>query len=91
MQVIIYRNGEVITQSGKAKEGMWILESKTISNDKEPIMGWTSNSDTQSQIKLEFQSLESAIDYAKKHQLEFIVEDEIINKPVIRSYSDNFK
>ena len=56
-------------QSGLNKTGKWILEFETKNPTKNPLMGWESSSDTLSEVKLEFSSLELATNYAKKRKL----------------------
>ena len=53
-------------------------------------MGWESSTDTLSEIKLEFESKENAIKYAKKNKLNYEVIDPKIRKITKKSYSDNF-
>ena len=53
-------------QSGLGKSIKWILEYETKDPTKNPLMGWESSSDTLSELKLEFSTKESAINYAKK-------------------------
>jgi len=52
--------------SGQAKTKSWVLEFvNDTGRDVDPLMGWTSSSDTQSQVKLRFDSKEAALDYAE--------------------------
>ena len=55
-------------------------------------MGWTSSSDTQSQVRLRFDSKEAALDYAREHGLDAIVQEPKRRKPNIRprGYGENF-
>ena len=53
-------------------------------------MGWESSSDTLSEINLEFNSKDDAINYAKKNSINFEVIEPKIRKIVKKSYSDNF-
>ena len=55
-------------QSGLGKTDKWILEFETKDPTNNPLMGWESSNDTLSELKLEFNTKESAIDYAKKKQ-----------------------
>ena len=77
-------------QSGLNKTGKWILEFETKNPTKNPLMGWESSSDTLSEIKLEFSSLESATNYAKKKKIIFEVIEIKKRKTVKKSYADNF-
>ena len=49
----------------------WILEYETKDPTKNPLMGWESSSDTLSELKLEFSTKESAINYAKKKKIDY--------------------
>jgi len=55
----IYSPNKSAMQSGLNKTGKWILEFETKNPTKNPLMGWESSSDTLSEVKLEFSSLES--------------------------------
>ncbi len=79
-------------QSGTAKTGQWILEFEPESPlGIEPLMGYTSSSDTRRQVQLRFSSKEEAIAYAQKHSIPHRVEEE--KKPKRRqvSYAENFR
>ena len=55
-------------------------------------MGWTGSTDTQSQVRLRFDSKEAAIAYAEEHGIDALVSDPHKRKPVIRpgGYGENF-
>ena len=53
-------------------------------------MNWTSTSDTQSQVKLFFDTKDKAINYAKKKNIDYEVLEPKQNKLKLKSYSDNF-
>jgi NADH dehydrogenase len=55
-------------------------------------MGWTSSDDTQSQVRLKFDSKKAALDYAEEHGIEVVVQDPKKRKPNIRpgGYGENF-
>ena len=62
MKALIYKPSKSVTQSGTKKSEKWILEFKRISRTEiEPLMKWTSSSDTQNQVKMKFSSKELAI------------------------------
>ena len=54
-------------------------------------MGWTSSSDTTSQVKLWFATREEAIAYAQREGIAYRVEEPKTATRRIMSYSDNFK
>ena len=55
-------------------------------------MGWTSSGDTQSQVRLTFDSREAAEDYARERGIDYVVTDPKPRKPNIRprGYGENF-
>ena len=77
-------------QSGTGKTDKWILEYETKDPTSNPLMGWESSSDTLSEVKLEFSSLELAINYAKKKKIIFEVIELKKRKTIKKSYADNF-
>ena len=86
----IYSPNKSAMQSGLNKTGKWILEFETKNPTKNPLMGWESSSDTLSEVKLEFSSLEFAINYAKKKKIIFEVIELKKRKTIKKSYADNF-
>ena len=79
-------------QSGKAKSSNWVLEfvSSPAKRSVDPLMGWTSSADTNSQVKLTFETREEAIAYAKRENLTFSVDEPRTAKRLVKSYSANF-
>ena len=77
-------------QSGLGKSIKWILEYETKDPTKNPLMGWESSSDTLSELKLEFSTKESAINYAKKKKIDYELIEPKKRKTVRKSYADNF-
>jgi NADH dehydrogenase len=58
----------------------------------DPLMGWTGSSDTASQVRLNFDSKDAALAYARERGLEYTLVEPKPRKPVIRSrgYGENF-
>ena len=77
-------------QSGNKKSNKWIIEFFTEQPGINPLMGWESSTDTLSELKLEFSTKESAIDYAKRNKIIFEVVEPKKRKILKKSYSDNF-
>ena len=78
-------------QSGQAKAGRWLLEyERETAKTREPLMGYTSNTDMQSQVKLRFSSKEAAIDYAERNNIAYRVSEPKVAKRRQASYSENF-
>ena len=90
MNYKIYKKKKSPTQSGVKKEKYWLLEDLTYdAYNEDPLTGWKSTKN--SKIKLKFNSKQEAIDYAKKHNLNFELIEEEKRKFKVKSYSDNFK
>lgn len=93
MRARIYQPAKTAMQSGTAKAKGWVLEFAPASaRAVDPLMGWTSSDDTQSQVKLHFDTRKDAEDYARTKSIEFDVTEPKSRKPVIRArgYGENF-
>ena len=80
-------------QSGTAKAKGWVLEfAPTAAREVDPLMGWTSSGDTQTQVRLSFDSREAAEAYAGERKIDFDVTEPKPRKPIIRArgYGENF-
>ena len=86
----IYKPAKTAMQSGLGKNDKWIIEYIAKNPGINPLMGWESSTDTLSELKLEFSTKESAIDYAKKNKIIFEVIEPKQRKIFKKSYSDNF-
>ena len=86
----IYIPTKTAMQSGRAKQKKWVLEFETKDTKINPLMGWESSSDTLSELKLEFSTKESAINYAKKKKIDYELIEPKKRKIVKKSYADNF-
>ena len=79
--------------SGLAKTKSWVLEFiKETTSEIDPLMGWTSSGDTQSQVTLKFESKQAAIDYAREHGIDAQISEPKQRKFNVRSggYGENF-
>jgi len=86
----IYKPSKTAMQSGLKKFDKWIIEFITDDPGINPLMGWESSTDTYSELKLEFQNKELAIEYAKKNKIDFELIEAKPRKIVKKSYADNF-
>ena len=67
MRVRIYQPARSAMQSGTARTKSWVLDFPPADQRGiDPLMGWTSSDDTQSQVRLHFDSLDEAVAYAVK-------------------------
>ena len=86
----IYQPAQNAMQSGRAG-AKWVLAFKRSSESQiDPLTGTYRSSDMQNQIKLEFDSLDDAINYAKSKNIPHRVINRVASKPIPRSYSENF-
>jgi len=93
MRARIYRPARNAMQSGTARSKRWELkyfpdEARAL----DPLMGWTGSSDTQAQVKLQFDTLAEAESYAKAHGLSYFVTQPKSRAANIRAqgYAENF-
>lgn len=91
MNVRIYQVSKSAMQSGRAGTDMWVMAFEPqATRQLEPLMGWTSSSDTRVQTNLYFSSLKEAQHYAQSRGYAYTCDmpKNRVIKP--RSYSDNF-
>lgn len=93
MTARIYRPAKSAMSSGMGKSRDWVLEHvNDAGREVDPLMGWTSSSDTQAQVRLAFPTKEAALVYAKEHGIDAVVQDPKARKQNVRpgGYGDNF-
>jgi len=79
-------------QSGKGKSKQWVLVHEPASaREIEPLMGYTATTDTQVQVKLNFETLEEAETYARANGIPYTVQPPHSSTPKRSSYPDNFR
>jgi len=89
----IYKPSKTATQSGSARTKGWVLEfAPSKPRDVDPLMGWTSSDDTQSQVKLRFDTREAAEEYARDNGLQAVVLNAHERRHNVRAqgYAENF-
>ena len=93
MRARIYQPARTAMQSGTAKTHQWVLEFAPASErEVDPLMGWTSSGDTQTQVRLRFDSREAALAYAAEKGIEVDVQEPNPRRANIRprGYGENF-
>lgn len=93
MRARIFQPARTAMSSGTAKTKGWVLEfAPNAARQVDPLMGWTSSSDTQSQVRLQFATKEDALEYAETHGIEAQVQEPNKRKVNIRpgGYGENF-
>ena len=93
MRARIYQPAKTAMQSGTAKTHQWVLEfAPAEARNVDPLMGWTGSGDTQSQVRLRFETREAAEAYATEKGIAHEVMLPHVRKPNIRprGYGENF-
>ena len=89
----IYQPSKTAMSSGNAKTTMWVLEfTPTQGREVDPLMGWTSSDETQTQVSMNFDTKDAALSYAKAHDISVSVQDPQKRKVNVREggYGENF-
>ena len=88
----IYKLAKTAMQSGTAKTKLWLLEYEPeVARKIDPLMGWTSSRDMNSQIRLKFDSKQAAIAFAERHGIAYRLFEPKERRHRPKAYSDNFK
>jgi hypothetical protein len=88
----IYKPAKSAMQSGQANSREWLLEFEPEQARKiEPLMGWTSSGDMNSQVTLTFETREEAVAYAERYRIPYQVFEPKEAARSVRAYADNFK
>ena len=92
MRARIFQPPKNAMQSGWAKTHQWVLEFVP-STAKRPdaLMGWAGGADTQTQVRLTFETRDEAIAYANGAGLTYEVEIPHHRKVKPKAYADNFR
>jgi len=92
MSARIYQKPQNAMQSGKAHTDEWVLEFEPSEpRHLDPLTGWVGSGDTQTQVKLTFESREAALAYAKRYGIEARVIPPRPHRLHLKSYADNFR
>ncbi|MEM7507175.1 MAG: ETC complex I subunit [Pseudomonadota bacterium] len=93
MPARIYQPSRSAMTSGQANARGWILEhAPTEQKQIDPLMGWTGSGDMNRQVRLTFETLDAAEDYARRRGIAYTVETQKPRKPNMRpmGYAGNF-
>ncbi|MEL6798869.1 MAG: ETC complex I subunit [Pseudomonadota bacterium] len=93
MRARIFQPARTAMSSGTAKTKHWVLEfAPAEAREVDPLMGWTSSADTQSQVRLQFDTKEAALEYADENGIDALVMEPKKRKTNIRprGYGENF-
>jgi len=91
MTIKIYKPSKSSMQSGQRNTKKWLAEYiSDYEQVKDTLMGWNSSLDTKSQIKVFFETKEQAIEWAKKNNYQYFIEDLKKRKIKPKNYASNF-
>ena len=91
MTIKIFKPAKTAMQAGLGKTKKWLAEYISDTDSvKDSLMGWNSSLDTQSQIKVFFETKEQAINWAKKNNYQFFIEETKTKSIKPKSYASNF-
>jgi hypothetical protein len=80
------------TQSGKARDGRWMLEFERQQPQRpDPLTGWAGSGDTATQVRLSFDSKEEAMAYAERKGFEVHIVPAAPVTLKLQAYADNFR
>ncbi len=92
MTALIFSPARNAMQSGKGKSKHWVLVHERDSGRSiDPLMGYSSSTDMNAQVRLTFESQEAAEDYAKRNGLAYRVEASHKATAKRSVYTDNFQ
>lgn len=94
MRVRIFRPAKSAAQAGRAKTREWVIEPEIATpRVPEPIMGWVSAGDSNTEFKgrLFFPAMEDALAFAKNKGWEVVIEEPTERQIKPRNYLDNFR
>jgi len=84
----IYKPAKTAMQSGKAKTRKWVLEFESAHPRRiDPLMGWTSSRDTNTQVLLRFVAREEAVAYAERHGIDYQIQEPRQPRPALKAYA----
>ena len=80
------------TQSGKAWDGRWTLEFERVEPlCPDPLTGWAGSGDTNTQVRLNFDTKDEAVAYATKKGFEIHLVPAAPVALKLQAYADNFR
>lgn len=91
MKAFILQPSKCVTQSGRALKKYLLVAVGT--QDKryyEPHNGWIGCCDPETQVKMQFDTLDDAVNFAKQNNIEYEYISSNLPKPHKKSYASNF-
>ena len=88
----IYQQPKTAMQSGMAGTQEWVLDFEPSEPRRaDPLMGWIGSADTQTQVRLRFDSREEAVAFAERQGFAYQVELPRPRRVRPKAYADNFR
>ncbi len=79
-------------QAGLANTHKWVLEFEPAgAKQADPLMGWIGSTDTRDQVRLNFDTKEDAVAFARSNGIEFRVQEPQMRQIRPKNYADNFR
>jgi hypothetical protein len=92
MRARIFQPPKTAMQSGWAGTHQWVMEFPSdLPRRPDPLMGWIGGSDTQTQVRLHFDTRDEAVAYAEKNGIPYDIELPQHRRVKPKAYADNFK
>ena len=92
MAARIYKPARTAMQQGMAGTRDWVLEYEPEEPKLiEPLMGWTSSTETKPQVRMSFATKEEAVAFATRQGIAFRLEEPQETALKAKSYAENFK
>ena len=80
------------TQSGRANDGLWLLEfEREQALRPDPLTGWNGSGDTNTQVRITFKAKDEAIAFCEKRGLQYHLIPAAPLKMKLQAYADNFR
>lgn len=91
MKAFILQPSKCVTQSGKAfKKYLLVAVEAKDKRYQEPHNHWTGCAAPEAQIKMQFDTLDDAVNFAKQNNIEYEYIKSNLPKPRKKSYASNF-
>lgn len=92
MAARIFQETKNAMQSGRGREGRWVLEFESHSPRRpDPLTGWSGGADTQTQVSITFDTLDAAKGYVERYGVAYHVVPPATRKLRLQTYADNFR
>ncbi len=92
IQAKIYQKNQPTTQAGRARLNEWVLEIQSQPGSIRDLeTAWNATADTLRQIKLTFNSLMEAREFADNQNIRYSISTTHTAAPRRRTYAENFR